>query len=279
MHATQSWQKLIIQAFDEIKAPADRCGLLCLYSYIYQALNHAGIANRSPFNCWQILRIHLQAKGNGTVMRTLCQQALLQMDKPKPGFYSNSLLSEYLAVSLLLIALIPQTATTFRSPLNSVSILQLKPQPMEDLDSFNMSLPYHSDYQFAANQFLDQPVIYERDHGLFGRDWIRHQQDRHYSLQLISTSNPDNLIAFCEKHNICSDSAYYASRVKGKHVYRLVYGCFDSHQAALLAKAKLSASLQQLKPWARQFKQIKSELVAKLSLQRTAVIDTIRNQG
>lgn len=259
----QSWQKLINQALLNTAIESSRknnCSPLNIYEYIHSAFNNAGIENRPPISWRQIFSIWIQSKGDALKIRALCIQAISEMQKPGLGFHPNTQIAGFLSLLLLIFIILPQTANTFRASISQTSILQIKPQPMDDIDKGKIDFPTSSDYLYAANQFMDRPVLYARNHGILGSDWIRHQEDETYSLQLISTSSLDTLVDFCNKHGICEKSAWYHNQLGGKDYYRLLYGTFPSNRAAQQALAKLPMPLLQLKPWARKFKQIKSEI-------------------
>ncbi len=263
MDAPQSWQKLIILALTDTDVNANRsnkCSPICIYEYLYRALNLAGINNRPPFGWYRIFSIWWQARGDAEQIKRLCIQAVQRMQKPDSGFKPNPQLAELLSLALIAVILLPQIANTFIDTPNQQSILHFIPQPVEDIDSVEVTLPSTTDYTHAANQFLAKPVLFDRDQGLLGTQWIRSQQDSAYSLQVISTSTRQAVFDFCKEHNICQKSAYYQSQIKGKTYFRLLYGNFNNHRAAQQALAELPAKLQQLQPWPRKFSQIKSEI-------------------
>jgi hypothetical protein len=263
MGSQQSWQKLIAQALTETSIDVhhgNKCTPLCVYEYIYRALNLAGISNRPPFGWYQIFSIWWRAHGDAKQIKLLCIQAIQQLKTPVAGFKPNSGFVELFSIALLSFVLLPQTANTFINSPTQHSILHIKPRPMEDIDTVQVTLPSSTDYIYAANQFTGKPVLYARDRGVLGIEWIHNQQDSTYSLQVVSTSTREAIFEFCKEHNICDKSAYYQSQIQGKTYFRLLYGSFSSHKAAQLARAKLPDKLRQLEPWPRNFKQIKSEL-------------------
>ncbi len=263
MGAQKSWQILFTQALacTEVNASSNnKCSFLAVYEYIYRALNLAGINNRPPLGWHQIFAIWWRARGDAETIKLHCIQAIQNMHRPVYGFRPNSTLVALLSLGLLLLSLTPQTANTFKTMESLQSILRIKPQPMQDLDTFELNLPITTDYLYAANQFLDKPVLFEREQGVYGSDWIKSQQDDSYSLQLISTSTREALFEFCLQHNICSKTAFYSSEINGKTYFRLLYGHYNNYQSAQLALTTLPSDLQQLKPWARKLKQIKSEI-------------------
>ena len=259
-----SWKKLLIQAFRETPIDTNRsrrCGVFNIQQFIYRALENAGIENRSPFTFWQLLNIRYQSKGVPEAVRNLCIKTLLQMDKPSMGFKSGYTPVEIFGIVCTLIVLIaPQTATTFKAPMNGESILRILVPPVDDIDRLEVHLPHSSDYLTSAGGVKISPVVLREASGLAGKSWILQQQDSFYSLQILSASNSDSLEQFCNKHDICTQSAYYQTELNGKPLTRLLYGVYPNHKAAKLAKQQLPPGLKQVSPWARQFKQIKKEL-------------------
>ncbi|MDJ0832243.1 MAG: SPOR domain-containing protein [Gammaproteobacteria bacterium] len=269
-----TWQQLLSQAFrqtDPGDFPHNMLGLWHLHRYVYRVLQNAGIENRSPFSLLQLYSIHKLAQGNPQHVRQLCIDTVASMSKPIGRFHATVYLPFALLLVLLAFIMLPKTATTFPSSVKQHSVMQdVSPRqptmPERDHDSLELVLPSASDYLTAASLYLEpepEPaavaaVISEK--GPFGTAWIKQQPDRSYSLQMFSASNIDNLQKFCQQHQICDQSAWYPSEVNGKKLYRLLYGVYRNHQAAKIAKAQLPESLQNASPWARQFKQIKTEL-------------------
>ena len=155
--------------------------------------------------------------------------------------------------------LTPIAANTFMPQKPSLSILKVAYLPWQDIESDIISLPLTSDYLTAAT--FHKPVEEDKQPGsLNASAWILEQKDSSYGLQLLSVSNKANLVKFCEKHDICEQSAFYSTQVNGKTLVRLIYGSYSNHKAAKLAKSKLSVALKSVSPWARSFKTIKNEL-------------------
>jgi len=264
METLSSWKKLVIQAFKETPIATNRrscCNVFNIQQFVYRALENAGIENRSPFTLGQLVRIRYQSKGEPQSVRDLCIQTLQQMQKPAMGFNSSYGFSELVAVLMTLLLLVaPQTATTFRAPLNGESILKILVAPIEEIDAIEINLPSTTDYLAIAGPVKITPPEMLHPSGLADKKWILQQKDSAYSLQILSASNNHSLESFCKKHHICDQSAYYQAEVKGKPIIRLLYGVYPNHQAAKMAKKHLPKSLNKISPWARQFKQIKKEL-------------------
>ena len=260
-----TWQTLLRKALEENPietGPNGRCGFWGIRRYLFTSLQKAGIENRPPFNLWQVLTITFKSKGQPLAIRHLCLELLAQMQGPNAR-YDNNYLTDFLIIlgisSSLLIA--PKIATTFKAPTAEQPILIENLFPQADLDSLTQHLALTSDYLDAPSLYLTPEELHTTTkQGLRNATWITTRDDSAYSLQLLSASNKDNLLIFCEKHKICDKTAFYESTVKGKTLYRLLYGDFRNHQTAKLAKTTLPPALQKLSPWARSFAQIKREL-------------------
>ena len=284
----KAWQKLLCEAFDHSEIRTNRKGitnLLNIRRFVYSALHDAGIENRSPFSFWQLVKIRYKSQGLPQQVRAQCRNTVLNMHKPSFCLLSSS--TEFLLVAAplcMLILLTPTTATLLKPQSTKPSVFQEAASPWEDQKIAEMSLPSGRDQPapltitpesdslpsvlipaldaslpdlIPAPDTKDPTIMPE---GLQGADWIRNQTDSAYALQLLSVTDESNLLTFCKRHNICQQSAFYRTQVKGKTMVRLIYGSFPNHQSAKLAKAELPDSLKNARPWARPFKQIKNEL-------------------
>ena len=263
LESAKTWQRLLCQAFQNTTIETGQSGyssLLDIRRFIYLSLQVSGIENRSPFSIWQLVKIRMDSNGKPQQVREHCINAVLNMSKPAFCLLSSNSNFVYLTILLSLVTLItPITANTLNSQKTAQSVLQVDSLPWQDIDDEIISLPIISDYVTAAYTYH----VGEQDkklNSLNATSWILDQKDSSYGLQLLSVSNKKNLIKFCKKHNICEQSAFYSTQVKGKKLVRLIYGSYPNHKAAKLAKAKLSVRLKGNSPWARSFKNIKSEL-------------------
>jgi hypothetical protein len=254
----QNWKKLIRQAFTNQPCPAaGRCSPLCLYRHIYQALNQAGIGNRSPFGVVTFFVVWCRSLSNDQPLNLLLVEALDDLRRPARGFYPHGQWASIIALLLPLAMLVPHCASTFNSDPQTASMLRFIPLVSADADQQETRLPSTTDYLLAANQFLDHPVLFPRQHGLFGAQWIAHQPDEHYTLQVLSTGDFDGLVNLCQTHQISAQCAYQQTKVKTRTVYRLFYGSYADRDGANHASASLPPQLQKLKPWLRRFSQIR----------------------
>ncbi len=259
----QAWQKLLCQAFQDTKIttqPNGLCKLYHVHHFIYLSLHHSGIENRSPFSLLQLIKIRLQSKGKPEEIKQLCIDTLLHMHKPAFNLLSSNY---YLVTASLIISLFtlltPITANTFKYQKGNQSILKTMTIPWMDLESDILTLPDTTDYLLAAAP-LKLTKEQKQLEKLNTAAWIMNQKSTAYSLQLLSVANETNLIKFCEQYEICNNSAFYRTQTKGKKLIKLIYGSYPNHMAAKQAKEKLIATLKNVSPWARSFKQIKDEL-------------------
>ncbi len=257
-----AWQKLLSQALKDTRiktSQAGYCNLFNIRQFIYQSFQNCGIQNRSPFSIRQLISIKLASKGQPQQVRELCIKAILNMEKPSFCLLSsNTYLVSFIIILSLVTLITPITATTFKTSNTTQSILKIKTLPWQDLENESISIPSTTDYLSAAIETII--TTDEKQQELNGIAWILNQKDTAYGLQILSVSKKSKLIDFCQKHEICNESAFYSTTIKGKKIVRLIYQSYSSHKAAKLAKVKLPESLKRSSPWARSFKQIKDEL-------------------
>ncbi|MBV8044209.1 cell division protein DamX [Pluralibacter sp.] len=81
----------------------------------------------------------------------------------------------------------------------------------------------------------------------------------HYTLQLSSSSNYDNLNSWAKKVNLKSYVVYQTTR-NGQPWYVLVSGMYPTKEDAKRAVATLPADVQAKNPWAKPLHQVQSDL-------------------
>lgn len=75
-----------------------------------------------------------------------------------------------------------------------------------------------------------------------------------YGIQLVASSNLSSLKRFARKHHIFQQARYYTQRAKGKRLYMLIVGDYDSKAQAEKAQLSLPATLKKKKVWLRSIK-------------------------
>lgn len=93
-----------------------------------------------------------------------------------------------------------------------------------------------------------------------GAPWIKVQSASRYTLQLVAGSSRETVEAFVGEHLLTGDAAIYQTVHDGQPWYVLVYGVYDNQQQAQAAIAGLPPAVQKLKPWARSFASVQSEI-------------------
>ncbi len=81
----------------------------------------------------------------------------------------------------------------------------------------------------------------------------------HYTLQLSSSSNYDNLNGWAKKENLKNYVVYETTR-NGQPWYVLVSGVYASKEEAKKAVSTLPADVQAKNPWAKPLRQVQADL-------------------
>ncbi|SEI47889.1 Sporulation related domain-containing protein [Allopseudospirillum japonicum] len=82
----------------------------------------------------------------------------------------------------------------------------------------------------------------------------------HYTLQMLGTQDEQGAIRFIQSQADKSELSYFEGRYNGKPWFVVVYGNYDSRDAAVKAIEALSADLQSRKPWARSFASVHKDI-------------------
>jgi septal ring-binding cell division protein DamX len=90
--------------------------------------------------------------------------------------------------------------------------------------------------------------------------WIKVQSGSRYTLQLVAGSSRETVEAFVGKHQLTGEAAVYQTTHDGQPWYVLIYGVYDDQKQAQAAVAELPPAVRQLKPWARSFASVQTDL-------------------
>ena len=82
----------------------------------------------------------------------------------------------------------------------------------------------------------------------------------HYALQLAATQSLAAAAEFIGTHNVAEMTMIYQTERNQQPWFIVVTGNYTTANQARAAKKKLSASLQQLKPWLKSYRQIQQEM-------------------
>ena len=99
------------------------------------------------------------------------------------------------------------------------------------------------------------------------QDWIMQQQGTDYTFQLMGSWEHQDVSKFIEKYALTGDVAEFESLRNGRVWYALIYGVYDSKQAALEASNVWPAPLNTLPSWLRRFDSIQKQLTKKAQAQ------------
>ncbi len=91
-------------------------------------------------------------------------------------------------------------------------------------------------------------------------DWLRRQNPRHYTLQLLAGRNKDTIQDFIRLHGPADGAVYFRTIREGKDWYALVYNSYSNKADALAALNKLPSAWRKYRPWMRSFSSIQKEL-------------------
>ncbi|HHB92907.1 MAG TPA: hypothetical protein ENK59_06835 [Thioploca sp.] len=90
--------------------------------------------------------------------------------------------------------------------------------------------------------------------------WIKEQNPKYYTLQVLGAYDQITLSKFLEQHKL-KEVAMYKTSFQGRNWYVLLYGNYSSYSKAKTALDKLPASLRNsTKPWIRTFGSVQKRL-------------------
>lgn len=90
--------------------------------------------------------------------------------------------------------------------------------------------------------------------------WIKQNNLRHYTLQLIGVSSEQSAQTFIARHKKVTTLYFFKNKRNNGEWYSVIYGDFASKKEALDATKKMPASLTKIKPWVRSFESINQEI-------------------
>ncbi len=99
------------------------------------------------------------------------------------------------------------------------------------------------------------------------KDWILEQADRDYTFQLMGSWDRQEVYDFMDKYQLVGDVAIFESTRNGKVWHVLLYGLFDSKQAALAASETWPEPLNSVPSWLRRFDSIHIQIKNKAVIE------------
>ncbi len=107
----------------------------------------------------------------------------------------------------------------------------------------------------------EQKAAFHREpKGLRDIEWLRRQNPRHYTLQLLAGTEKRSIEAFLRQHGPADGAVYFRTRRGGKDWYALIYNSYPTKSAALAALERLPSAWRKHRPWMRSFGSIQKEL-------------------
>lgn len=89
--------------------------------------------------------------------------------------------------------------------------------------------------------------------GAKGNEWAKSQAPEHYTIQLLSLTDEERLVAFLKQHKLWDKTKRIEIRLHGETRYNALYGVYDDYAKAQLAIAELPEIPSWVKPWVRNF--------------------------
>ena len=99
------------------------------------------------------------------------------------------------------------------------------------------------------------------------QDWILQQRATNYTFQLMGSWEHEELSEFIDKYALTGEVAEFESLRNGRVWYALIYGVYDSKQAALEASSAWPAPLNTLPSWLRRFDSVQKQIIKKVQAQ------------
>lgn len=121
--------------------------------------------------------------------------------------------------------------------------------------------------QESAIGLEEQVEVHQDIEEGYQQDWIMQQRATNYTFQLMGSWEHEEVTEFVEKYALAGDVAEFESMRNGRVWYALIYGVYDSKQAALEASSAWPAPLNTLPSWLRRFDSVQKQIRKKAQEQ------------
>lgn len=111
--------------------------------------------------------------------------------------------------------------------------------------------------------------------GLYGQNWIKQQNRKYFTLQLLGTHKKNTLPKYLKKYSLNNEAAVFKSTRNNKDWFTLVYGKYSTKTAAHTAANQLPKGVS--KPWVRTFASILPSLNDHSSENKSTSITSTEN--
>jgi len=88
----------------------------------------------------------------------------------------------------------------------------------------------------------------------YSSDWILEQDPNAYTIQIVASTNENNLLYFAKNNSLNENTAYYKKTSANKNWFVLVHGIYSSREDALRGIESLTDSLKKNTPYPTQIK-------------------------
>lgn len=109
----------------------------------------------------------------------------------------------------------------------------------------------------GANKPAEQVVASHTAEG------ITEKGKKHYTLQIMATSQIDAIKQFLARHPLGPQASYYHTYYQNKNWYVLIYGDYASVAQAKLAMQQLPVSVKNMHPWVKSYRTVQKEILQK----------------
>jgi DamX protein len=110
---------------------------------------------------------------------------------------------------------------------------------------------YDNNISDSSETTLPQLLVKQTNAQIKGEQWLRQQNPKAYTLQVIGAYDIETLKKFLVRHPL-TDIAFFKTTYRNRDWYVLVHGIYSNRREALAAREQLPASLRQsTQPWIR----------------------------
>lgn len=95
-----------------------------------------------------------------------------------------------------------------------------------------------------------------QQHALRGSNWLMQQPADKYTLQVLASESPDSAQRLFARHRFKRPLAWFQFKRKGRTLYGVIYGVFNTRAQAHAAITELPVSLRKGTPWPRRFGEV-----------------------
>ena len=92
------------------------------------------------------------------------------------------------------------------------------------------------------------------------QSWVMTQSPQHYTFQLMGSWQQQEVMKFITRYRLNGDVALFSSARNGRAWYVVLYGRYDSRQAALAAQKQWPDTVKALPSWLRRFASIQRQI-------------------